>query len=215
MARTPRVAAHLGRPETPDEERLRKAENSRNYRRSKTFTNLIIAMGVTLLIVAIVYFIVPRGELEQPAPPDVPAIADDISTQLDRAVITPPAPDGWGVNIAELKSGPPAVWTVNYNDIPEDNRAFVRFAQAFDVDDTWASQLLGGAAPTGEVTIDGIEWTAFEISTPSDNRNISYALGVEVGPDFVLVYGSADAETTAILAGDIADAVASLQEEVR
>ena len=66
--REPRIAAHLGRPETPAEEAARKAENSKNYRQSQSFRNLIIALVASLAIVAVVYFIVPRGEVaERPA----------------------------------------------------------------------------------------------------------------------------------------------------
>lgn len=213
MARTPRVAAHLGRPETPGEERARKAENSKNYRQSKTFTNLIIALVVTLAIVAVIYFIVPRGELEAAPPPDVETIASDVSAQLDRPTIVPAAPEDWGLNIAVLEPGNPGVWTVNYNDIPGDNRAFIRFAQAFDSGDTWASQTLSGTAPTGTVTVDGIEWSEYEIRDPDQTSNISYALGTQAGSDHILIYGTADAETTAIVAEGIADSVLSLRNE--
>ena len=210
MARGPRVAAHLGRPETPEEERARKAENSKNYRNSQTFTNLIFALVVTLVIVAAVYLIVPRGELERAPEPDVETIAANASTQLDRTVVVPPSPEGWLTNHAALEAG---VWTVNYNDIPGENRAFVRFAQAFDADDTWASQTLAGSVPTGTVSIDGIEWSEFELHGTNDSANISYALGVQAGNDYVLLYGSGTAKTTAELARVLAPSVAALDEE--
>lgn len=214
MARTPRVAAHLGRPETPTEERARKAENTKNYRQSKTFTNLIFALVVTLAIVAAIYFIVPRGELDAAPRPDVESIASDVSAQLDRPTIVPVVPEDWGLNIAELEAGNPGVWTVNYNDVPSDNRAFIRFAQAFDSGDTWASQTLSGTAPTGTVTVDGIEWSEYQIGDPDQARNISYALGAQAGSDHILIYGTADADTMAVVAAGIADSVLSLRDEV-
>ncbi|WP_156759325.1 DUF4245 family protein [Microbacterium karelineae] len=213
MARAPRVVAHLGRPETAEETAARKAENSRRYRQSQSFRNLIIALVVSLAVVAVVYFVVPRGDLAEPAQPDVGGIAAQASEQFDRTVIVPDAPDGWGVNLAEIDAGTPAVWTVNFNDIPDAARSFLRFAQAFDADDAWAAQTLRGAAPTGAVTIDGVEWDEYEIGDPDSAGNVSYALGAQAGPDHVLIYGAAEADTAAIIASAVADDIATLQKE--
>lgn len=210
--REPRIAAHLGRPETPEEEAARKAENSKRYRQSQSFRNLIIALLATLAIVAVVYFIVPRGELTERPAPDVAEIAADASTQYERTVITPEAPDDWTLNIAEVEPGSPSTWTINYNSIPGQNRAFLRFAQAFDADDAWASQMLRGSAPTGNVTIGGVEWATYEIASPDAAGNISYALGTQAGPDHILIYGNADAETAAELAEAIAPDMSALTE---
>lgn len=213
MARGPRVAAHLGRPETPEEEASRKAENSRRYRQSQSFRNLIVALVVSLAVVAIVYFVVPRGDLAQPPAPDVPAIAAQASEQFERPVVVPDAPDDWGTNLAEIDSGAPVTWTVNFNDIPDASRSFLRFAQAFDADAAWASQTLRGSAPTGSVTIDGVEWDEYEIGDPDTTGNISYALGTQAGDDHVLIYGAIDADTAAVMASAVADDVAALQKE--
>ncbi|WP_110589302.1 DUF4245 family protein [Microbacterium suaedae] len=213
MARDPRVAAHLGRPETPEEEAARKAENSRRYRQSQSFRNLIVALAVSLAVVAIVYFVVPRGDLAQPPAPDVSEIAAQASDQFERTVVIPDAPDDWSVNIAEIDSGSPVVWTVNFNGIPDAARSFLRFAQAFDADDAWASQILRGAAPTGSVTIDGIEWNEYEIGDPDATGNISYALGTQAGSDHILLYGAIDADAAAVIASAVADDVNALQKE--
>lgn len=213
MARQPRIVAHLGRPETPEEAAARKAENSRRYRQAKTFRNLVIALVVSLAVVAVVYFGVPRGELAEPPAPDAAATAAQISEQMDRTIVVPAAPEGWGMNVAELEPGAPIVWTINYNDIPGADRSFLRFAQGLDTTDAWAAQMLGGARATGAVTIDGIEWTAYEVSDAASNRNISYALGVQAGADHLLLYGQVDADTAAELAGALGDDVRQLREE--
>lgn len=213
MARQPRIAAHLGRPETPAEAAARKAENSRRYRQSKSFRNLIIALVVSLAIVAVVYLGVPRGELADPPAPDAAGTAAQISEQMDRTIVVPKAPDGWGMNVAELETGAPIVWTINYNGIPGADRSFLRFAQGLDVTDAWAPQMLGGARATDTVTVDGIEWTAYEATDAASNRNISYALGVQAGADHLLLYGQVDAETAAELAGALGDDVRTLREE--
>ncbi|NHI16681.1 DUF4245 family protein [Microbacterium excoecariae] len=213
MAKEPRIAAHLGRPETPEEEATRKAENSRRYRQSQSFRNLIIALAVSLGIVAVVYFGVPRGELAEAPDVDVAAIAAQSEEQLGREVLVPDAPAGWDLNLAEVEAGAPTVWTINYNSIPDEPRSFVRLAQAFDADETWAAQALGGSAPTGSVTIGGVTWDEYEISDTGQTGNVTYALGTQAGPDHVLIYGRADADTAGALAEAIAPDVSELQEE--
>lgn len=209
----PRIAAHLGRPETPEEMAARKAENSKNYRQSQSFKNLIVALLVSLAIVAVVYFIVPRGEIDNAPQPNVDEIASQVSNQFERTVITPDAPDGWTTNIAEIEPGAPSVWTVNFNSIPDAGHAYVRFSQAFDADEVWATQQLRGTEASGTVTAGGIDFTEYVVSDPSSTSNIAYALGVQAGSDYVLLYGSASAEITAQLAERVADEIAALQQE--
>ena len=193
----PRVAAHLGRPETPEETAARKAENSKNYRQSQSFKNLIVALVASLAIVAVVYFIVPRGEVDNAPQPDVDAIASQVADQFERTVITPDAPEGWTKNIAEIEPGSPSIWTVNFNSIPDAGHAYVRVSQAFDATELWATQELRGTEPTGTVTAGGVEFTEYVVKDPSSTSNISYALGVQAGTDYVLLYGSASPEITA------------------
>ncbi|MGO3829602.1 MAG: DUF4245 family protein [Microbacterium gubbeenense] len=211
--REPRIAAHLGRPETPAEEAARKAENSKSYRQSQSFRNLIIALVASLAIVAVVYFIVPRGEIEHAPQPDVAETARQVADQYERTVVVPGAPDDWAKNSAQVDAGSPSVWSVNYNDIPDAGRAFVRFEQAFDADEVWASQILRGTSPSGTTTIDGLEWTEFDVRDPDSTGNVSYALGIQAGSDYVLIYGSADSDVAALLASSISDDVAALQKE--
>ena len=209
----PRIAAHLGRPETPEETAARKAENSKNYRQSQSFKNLIFALVVSLAIVAVVYFIVPRGQVDNAPQPDVEQIASQVSEQFERTVITPDAPEGWTKNIAEINPGSPSVWTVNFNSIPDAGHSYVRFSQAFDADEVWASQELRGTQPSGTVTAGGVEFTEYTVKDPSSTSNISYALGVQAGTDYVLLYGSADKDFTVQLAERIAGDVTTLKEE--
>ncbi|HQX36756.1 MAG TPA: DUF4245 domain-containing protein, partial [Microbacteriaceae bacterium] len=61
-ARTPRVVAELGRPETSQETADRKAESSRLYRVRKTPSNLVWALLVSLGVVLVMVMITPRGD---------------------------------------------------------------------------------------------------------------------------------------------------------
>ena len=72
---------------------------------------------------------------------------------------------------------------------------------------------LGGYAPTGSVTISGIEWDEYRIPSAGRTDSVSYALATDAGTDVVLVYGDTDADTAAIAAGGVADQIRALREE--
>lgn len=200
----PRVVAELGRPETPEETADRKAAASAAYRSSKTFRNLIAALLVTVAVVAVVYLGVPRGSLAEPEPVDVAASAQTASASLGHPLIVPVAPADWRANSARLEGG---MWRVVYA-WPS---GYLRVAQGIDAPEGWATRQLGGVAPTGRVTIDGIDWDEYVIAGRTDT--VSYALSTTAGTDTILVYGATGAADAAIAASGIADQIRSLREE--
>lgn len=200
----PRVVAELGRPETPEETADRKAAASAAYRSSKTFRNLIAALLVTVAVVAVVYLGVPRGSLAEPEPVDVAASAETASASLGHPLIVPVAPADWRANSARLEGG---MWRVVYA-WPS---GYLRVAQGIDAPEGWATRQLGGVAPTGRVTIDGIDWDEYVIAGRTDT--VSYALSTTAGTDTILVYGATGAADAAIAASGIADQIRSLREE--
>lgn len=210
---TQRVVAELGRPETPDETAARKAESSRIYRSSQTFRNLIAAIIVTVVVVFIVIFGVPRGELPDRESIDPAPVASQASESLGRTVLVPVVPAEWRVNAAEVSSdGGSSAWSIAY--VPGEE-GFIRFAQAFDTDEVWARSALAGSSPTDSIQIDGVEWDVFEPADPSRAANISYALGTQAGSDYVLLYGAATPDQAAELARIVAPDVKKLQGATR
>ncbi|CAN7325661.1 DUF4245 family protein [Microbacterium sp. LjRoot45] len=203
MASGPRIVAELGRPETPDETAARKAESSRVYRSSQTFRNLIAALIATVAVVAVVYFGVPRGTPPAPEPVDVSAAASVVSSDRGRTVVEPEVPASWRANAARVEDG---AWTVVY----APPKGFVRIAQGFDAAEDWPTTLLGGYAPTGTTTVDGITWDVYDL--PGD-AGIRYALVTDAGADTVAVYGSMSAETAKAAAAGLADQIRTLREE--
>lgn len=203
MASGPRVVAELGRPETADETAARKAESSRVYRSSKTFKNLIAALVVTVGVVAIVYFGVPRGTPPEPDPVDVAAAAAIVQDSRARLVIVPEVPTDWRANSAQVVDG---AWRVVY----APTTGFVHIAQGFDADENWPTRLLGGYAPSDSILIDGIEWDAYDL--PGD-AGIRYALVTDAGHDTIAVYGSVSPEAAATAARGVTDQIRTLREE--
>lgn len=213
MARSPRIVAELGRPETPDETAARKAESSRVYRSSQNVRNLVAALLATLAVVLVIVFAVPRGTAPARAPIDVAAVAADISRAQNRPVIAPDMSDGWVINSARLQ-GQEGVdgFTVVSAPAGEHERGFLRFSQGFDADESWATRMFSGAAPQDTVTIDGITWDRYELD-PERTENISVALATTAGSDTVLIYGMADDAALEDAARSVTEQITELREE--
>lgn len=211
MNKPARVVAELGRPETPEETAARKAEFSKNYRASQTFRNLIAALLITLAVVAVVIFAVPRGEPASERTIDVAAIAADVESAMDSPVLVPDLDGFWRVNAAELQGGATTVWNITLAPADEDERGFVRIAQAFDADVSWAPQMLGGTAAADTVRIDGLDWDVYPLNGNVEN-NVTYAIGTQAGDDYILLYGSRSADSTAELARSLIPQIAEIKE---
>ena len=213
MARGPRVVAELGRPETPEEAAARKAESSRVYRSSQNTRNLVAALLVTLAVVAVIIFAVPRGTPPEREAIDVAAVAERIGDSEGRLAIAPEMSDEWIVNSARLEGdGSVRTWTIVYAPDDEEERGFLRVAQGFDAEESWPARVLSGAAPVDTVTIDGIEWDRYELDA-ARTANISVALATTAGADTILIYGAAERDVIEEVAASIADDVTALREE--
>ena len=206
------IVAELGRPETPEETAARKAESSRVYRASQNVRSLVAALIVTLAVVAVIVFAVPRGEPASVRTVDLPGIAADVESTMQSPVIVPELGTFWRVNKAELTSGSTVVWDVTLAPADEDERGYIRLAQAFDADATWAPQRLNGIAPTDIVTIDGREWDVYKPGDAGAKQNITYAIGTQAGDDYLLLYGSRSAESTGDLAESLVPQIRDLSE---
>lgn len=207
------IVAELGRPETPEETAARKAESSRVYRASQNVRSLVAALIVTLAVVAVIVFAVPRGEPASVRTVDMTGIAADVESTMQSPVIVPELGDFWRVNKAELTSGSTVVWDVTLAPADEDERGFIRLAQAFDADASWAPQRLNGIAPADTVTIDGREWDVYKLGDAGAKKNITYAIGTQAGSDYVLLYGSRSADSTAELAESLTPQIDALTED--
>ncbi len=212
MSKPAPIVAELGRPETPEETAARKAASSKAYRSSQTVRSLVAALIVTLAIVVVIVLAVPRGE---PAPAqkiDVVGIAADVESTMGRPVIVPDLADFWRVNAAELTSGSTTVWDVTLAPSAEDERGFIRLAQAFDADSSWAPQRLNGTAATDTTSIGGLGWDVYDLGDAGAKQNITYAIGTQAGDDYLLLYGSRSADSTAELAESLVPQIRDLSE---
>lgn len=210
---SPRVVAELGRAETPDETAARKAESSRVYRASQNSRNLVAALVVTIAVVVVIIFAVPRGTPPPAEPIDVAAVAERIGAAEGRTAIAPDMSDEWIVNRASIQGdGAVRAWTIVYAPHDEDERGFLRVAQGFDADAAWPAHVLSGAAPESTLTVDGVEWDRYELD-PSRTGNLTVALSTTAGPDTVLIYGAATDEKLEQAAAAVSAEVLDVREE--
>lgn len=212
MSKPSPIVAELGRPETPEEAAARKAASSKAYRSSQTVRNLVAALLVTLAVVAVMVFAVPRGEPASARKVDLVGIAANVESTMERPVIVPELGEFWRVNDAELQSGAVVVWDITLAPAAQDERGFIRVAQAFDADASWAPQRLNGVAPTDTLAIGGLDWDVFGIGD-SAKGNVRYAIGTQAGSDYVLLYGSRSADSTAELAESLVPQIRALSED--
>lgn len=206
------IVAELGRPETPAETAARKAASSKAYRSSQTIRSLVAALIATLAIVAVIFFAVPRGEPANSPTIDLAGIAADVESTMDSPIIVPDLDDFWRVNAAGLTSGATPVWDVTLAPSAEDERGFIKMAQAFDTDSSWAPQRLNGTAPTDTTSIGGLEWDVYELGDAGAKQNITYAIGTQAGEDYLLLYGSRSADSTGELAESLVPQIRDLSE---
>jgi hypothetical protein len=127
-------------------------------------------------------------------------------------VIVPELGDFWRVNAAGLTSGATVVWDVTLAPADEDERGYIRLAQAFDADSSWAPQRLNGIAPTDTVRIDGLDWDVYQPGGAGAEQNITYAIGTQAGDDYLLLYGARSAASTAELAESLVPQIRALPE---
>lgn len=205
------IVAELGRPETPEETAARKAEFSKKYRSSQTFRGLIAALIVTVAVVAVVIFAVPRGERTAEPAIDVPRIAADVESSMQRPAIVPELGDFWRVNAAQLEGGATVIWKITLAPAAENERGFITVAQAFATDASWAPQQLNGHAPTDTMKIDGLDWDVYALGADTKD-NVSYALGTQAGADYILLYGARSPESTAKLAESLVPQIEEIAE---
>jgi hypothetical protein len=205
------IRADLGRPETPEETAARKAQNSRNYRESKTPNNLVIALVASLAVVLFLVLVVVRPT---PAPADAvdyASIAAEAQPGVDTALAIPILPPGWNANAASLQSsrGDSFLWYVGFV-TPEDQ--FLALEQGIDTESGWREDFLGDTVPTGEITIDGVDWDIYDQRESDDPGNYAYSLATTVSGSEFLVHGTASDNEFALFASALAAEITTLED---
>lgn len=208
--KTPNVVAELGRPETAAETAARKAENSRLYRERKTVNNLVYSLLVSVGLVAVIFLMVPRGTGDFDAR-TVDVAQEAANSGADRPLVVPDVPATWKAKQAKLSTdGDIEYWQIHYT---TENEAYATVLQAYTTDGSpvpakWISEQLEHQKPTGDDTLGGMHWVAYE--HPERNAkaaNLRFGFAGAHGGDTVLVYGTDTDGTIRVLTAQVADAL--------
>ncbi|MFU8946349.1 DUF4245 domain-containing protein [Mycetocola zhadangensis] len=209
--RTPRVVAELGRPETPAETAVRKAENSRKYRSAKTVNNLVYSLLVTVALVVIIVLAVPRSDQSMLAEVDYSSVAATAQQSYAQPLANPDLPGSWSSNRADVsKTDGVQSWNIGLI-TPSDQ--YIGITQGIDANETWTAQQLKKSLATSTITVDGIEWTVYDNRGDTKNRgNVHYAFATVAGDSTFLLYGTAKDDEFVTVAESISDDVAANRE---
>ena len=199
-SKPPRDVAELGRPETPEETAVRKAENSRQYRARKTVNNLIYSLLATLGVVAIIFFAVPRPDIPKNWEVDYAAVGVEAQSSVEGPLITPDMPAAWRANVAKIDrvDGLP-VWKVNFL-TPTDE--YITYRQVFGADQAELRRILEDRLPAGDFALGaGQVWTTFALNSDNEGAEpVDYALATFAFEDAFILTGSGTVEEFAELA---------------
>ncbi|MGO2140084.1 MAG: DUF4245 family protein [Leucobacter sp.] len=210
----PNIVAELGRPETAAETAARKAEGSRLYKQRKTVNNLVFSLLVTVGVVFIIYLMVPREPGDFPdRSVDVAAAAATSGASYELAV--PAVPESWKAKRAALTiDGDVTVWQVHYT---TENEAYATVVQAYTADGspvpaTWIAKKLEEQDPTGREQLGGVDWQVYDHQDrKADEVNMRFGLEGAIGTNTVLVFGTDDEATLRVLATQVSDSLAGLE----
>ncbi len=200
-----RVAAELGRPETPEETAARLAENSRSYRSRKTMNNLVLSLLATLLAVFVLVLLVPRSDSVIERNVDYRSVASQAQAGVEESLASPELPAGWHANAAEWRSGPNDRVPSWYIGVLTPENEFIGLTQAFGADPTWLSDQLQQSPAADTVSIADVQWDVYHNTAPREDRgNFDYALATAAGTSTYLLVGTADESEFVALARALA-----------
>jgi hypothetical protein len=218
VADEPRIVAELGRPATPEDIRDRRAA-SRSFRMAnQTTTNLLIAVGATLLVMAFLIVVVVRPDQGSSRPTvDWQAEASAVQGSAPGLVLSPTLPDGWTANRAAFgEIDDTESWIVGF--LTPDG-SYLAMEQGFDATGAW----LRTAAAVGDddevleapvSVIGGRDWWVLDRRDDAEAPgNHPLVLATTAGIATVVLHGTASDEEFATLAGAIRSQLNELENE--
>ena len=205
MADEPRVVAELGRPATPQDLADRRAASRKFRMGNQTTTNLLIAVGATLLIMVFLIVVVVRPDQASSRPAvDWHAEAAAVQASAPGPILSPDLPEGWTANRATYgEVDDVESWAIGFL---TPTGAYIGLEQGFDVSGQWVRTAAGVTdddlvleAPTSQ--IGGREWSVLDRRTDDEAPgNHPFVLATIAGPATVVLHGTASDEEFAVLA---------------
>ena len=201
-----RIVAELGRPETPEEEAARRAENSRLYRQRKTINNLVLSLLVTVGCALLIFFAVPRADTAPNWQIDYASQSKQAEAVLGKKLLVPAMPESWKANAAELRTNKAEGLTSWYIGFITPSNQFIGYEEAFGANPSWVASTLKKLPSSGTLSIGGRTWTEYNNRSTEGAGNAAYALVTTAGNRTIVLYGTAsNAEFEALATSVSAD----------
>lgn len=209
----PAVVAELGRPETPAETAARKARDSHLYKKRKTVNNLVYSLLVSLGVLLLIVFMVPRGTgdyLNRNVP--VSELAQGATATAGIALADPQLPNEWLAKQAELRYDREELityWYLGYTTpIPEGEKVgeYAAVMQGFTADKEpanarWVNKILELKKATGVTEFGGKAWQVYDYHKDNpDGSNVLWAYVTELENSTLVVLGTASQQEVQTLA---------------
>ena len=218
MAKEPRIVAELGRPATPEDIAERR-ETARRFRMAnQTTTNLLIAVGATLLVMVFLVVVVVRPDQQSSRPTvDWRAEAAAAQSAAPGPILSPDLPEGWTANrVAFDETADTTTWTIGFL-TPTDS--YIGLEQGFGATNEWlrSAAAVGDAdlvleAPT--TPLAGRDWLTLDRrGDPEAPGNHPLVLATIAGGATVVLHGTASDEDFAVLAEALAAQLAALDRD--
>jgi hypothetical protein len=169
----------------------RRQEKKRLRQQRQNMRNLVGSLVVSLAIVAVLIFIIPRpgGDLVPPVEWKVVAAASQVGAP--GPLLVPQLDDTWRGNRADIRdSGGVIEWTIGLIGSGDE---FVQVIQGFDAGPAWVSSQVRGRGADGETTLgageEQVTWTLFDRSGVTDAGNRVWSVAAETDTGWVVVTG--------------------------
>lgn len=174
----------------PSEFSARQDKKSLRRQRSN-MRNLVGSLVVSLAIVALLIFIIPRPGGNQVPPVEWKDVAASSQTSAPGPLLVPELDGTWRGNRADIRdNGGVIEWTVGLIGSGDE---FVQVIQGFGAGPAWVSTQVRGRGPDGETSLgaglEQVTWAIFDRSSVTDPGNRVWSVAAETTTGWVVVTG--------------------------
>ena len=169
----------------------RRQEKRRLRQQRQNMRNLVGSLVVSLAIVAILIFIIPRPGGNQVPPVEWKDVAASSQLSAPGELVVPQLDETWLGNRADIRETAGVIeWTVGLIGSGDE---FVQVIQGFDAGPAWLSSQVRGREPGDHTSLglgsEQVTWTIFDRSQVTDPGNRVWSVAAETNTGWVVVTG--------------------------
>lgn len=148
---------------------------------------IIGCLGIVAFLVVIV--VRPDGAIREPT--NWHEVAEGAVSAYGPEILDPQLPEGWSANYARVGAdGDATVWEIGFLSPSGGYIGLTQTLREIPATTIALPDLIG--TPTGDLRVDGRDWTVFDRRTVDPTGNYSYSLATDLPSSLVLLHGTAD-----------------------